>query len=219
MRHPVASLRRFFPALTLAAMLGGRLQPASAQADGSIDRLDPTTRLAVQTVIDSAVALGLPAHPLVSKALEGSAKHAAPTRIVAAVQAIAADLAVARDALGRKAGEETLIAGAGALRAGVTPAYLRQLREARRRPDVAWPLTILADLVSRGVPVDTAAGVVLDLARSGATDASYSALQEQVRQDVSAGVPPGSAATVRAAARPPTVGPPVRPAHPPIPRP
>ena len=219
MRDSAASLRRVFRALTLAAMLGGRPQTASAQADASIDRLDPTTRVAVQTVIDSAVAIGLPAHPLVSKALEGSAKHAAPTRIVAAVRAIAGDLAVARDALGGKAGEETLIAGVGALRAGVTPAYLHQLREARRRPEVAWPLTILADLVSRGVPVDTAAGVVLDLARAGATDASYTALQEQVRQDVSAGVPPGSAATVRAAPLHPVVALPVRPARPAIPRP
>ncbi|HEY3012695.1 MAG TPA: hypothetical protein VGJ36_08120 [Gemmatimonadales bacterium] len=234
-----AYLRRISRAVTWAIALGAAL-PARAQTGASPaptaimqERLDAETAAAVQAVIDSAVADGLPARPLVSKALEGSAKHAAATRIVGAVRLLSADLAVVRDALGGETGEQTLIAGVGALRAGVAPGYLSRLREARPEPEVAWPLTILADLVSRGVPVDTAAGVVLDLARAGASDASYSALQEQVRRDVSVGVPPGTAAAARAAAAatdpsakpsaPPThpapAGAPARPARPNPPRP
>jgi hypothetical protein len=92
------------------------------------------------------------------------------------------------------------VAGVGALRVGAPAAYLRELRETRRASSTTWPLAVLADLVSRGVPVDTAAGVVLGLARAGAADLAYTQLEEQVRQDVSAGIPPGTAAAARAAA-------------------
>jgi len=200
-------LRRLSRVVTLAAFLCGWLQSASAQTEALPDpaaslrdRLDPPTRVAVQAVIDSAAANGLPTRPMVSKALEGSAKGAPAPRILAAVRLLSADLTIARNALGVEADEETLVAGVGALRVGAPAPYLRELRATHRGPSIAWPLAVLADLVSRGVPVDTAAGVILGLARAGAVDAAYTQLEEQVRQDVSAGVPPGTAAAARAAA-------------------
>jgi hypothetical protein len=200
--HP----RRISRVVIFAALLGGWLQSASGQTEALPDpaislrtRLDPTTQVAVQAVIDSAAANGLPTRPLVSKALEGSAKGAPAARILAAVRSLSVDLAVARNALGAEAQEDALVAGVGALRVGAAAAYLRELRETSRVSSIAWPLAVLADLVSRGVPVDTAAGVVLGLARAGAADAAYSQLEDEVRQDVSAGVPPGTSAATRAA--------------------
>jgi hypothetical protein len=227
---PLRSVSRI---VALMAVLGGSLQSLSGQTDASGDlvvslreRLDPDTRAAVLGLIDSAAMNGLPIRPLVSKALEGSAKGATATRIIMAVRTLSADLAVARNALGAEASEETLVAGVGALRAGAPAAYLRELREIRGAPSIIWPLSVLADLVGRGVPVDTAAGVILGLARADASDATYAQLEEQVREEVAAGVPPGAAASRAAAGgrigpiKTPAAGLPRQPARPgTVPRP
>ncbi|MGH7675042.1 MAG: hypothetical protein ACREMV_07200, partial [Gemmatimonadales bacterium] len=65
--------------------------PAGAQ-DPRLGRLDPATQAAVGAVIDSARAVGLPAEPLIDRALEGSTKRAAGDLIVAAVRRLAAQL-------------------------------------------------------------------------------------------------------------------------------
>jgi hypothetical protein len=188
-----AGVARLSRSLALAAFFVIASEDAAAQRSTS-QRLDPQTRFIVQPIIDSAAARGLPTGPLVSKALEGAAKHADRARIVSAVHSLSRDLSVARDALGADADEDGLVAGVAALRAGVSPSYLRQIRATRAAPAVAWPLVVLADLVSRGVPVDTAAHVVLVLARAGAADNAYAGLREQLRQgsevrSVSSGVP------------------------------
>jgi hypothetical protein len=172
--------RAFYP--LLLALLTGAGRTAAAQVN-PWDRLDPATRTALRPMIDSAAASGLPTRPLVTKALEGTAKHADVQRIVAAVRSLSTDLTIARNALGANAAEAALMAGVGALRAGVTDAYLREIRGIRGAPAIAWPLVVLADLVGRGVPVDTAASLVLSLARAGAADRAYAGLQEQLRRE------------------------------------
>jgi hypothetical protein len=57
---------------------------------------------------------------------------------------------------------------------------------------------VLSDLVARGVPVDTAASVIVHLAQGGATDADYTGLERGVARDIGAGAPPGAAAAIRA---------------------
>jgi hypothetical protein len=59
------------------------------------------------------------------------------------------------------------------------------------------PLVVLSDLVTRGVPADTAAAVVLLVAREGMGDDAFLSLQRDVQRDVSGGAPPASAAAVR----------------------
>jgi hypothetical protein len=66
-----------------ALLLAGRTSVVSAQdGSGAVDaatlreRLDPAIRDAVQGIIDSSVAAGVPFHPLAAKALEGAAKRA-----------------------------------------------------------------------------------------------------------------------------------------------
>jgi len=181
------------------------------------DRLDPGTYVTVEATLDSAAAQGVPTRPLVAKALEGAAKQAPGDRIVLAVRSLAADLSGARRALGAEADEASLVAGAAALRAGVSSSYLVQMRDARPGTSLAWPLAVLADLVGHGVPADTAGRILTALARSGANDAAFSAFEQQVVRDVGAGVPAGAAAVARApmgigvGGQPPGGGPPKQP--------
>src|SRR5437016_11608128 len=151
---------------TSTSLLGATLiATAAAAQDQRLDRLDPSVRPLVASVIDSARAAGLPTEPLVQRALEGATKGAPDTLIVGAVRRLAADLGRARAALGAGATPPELEAGAAALRAGAGPAVLAQLRRSRRRT-ITVPLAVLTDLVASGVPVDSAAAAVLALAAS-----------------------------------------------------
>lgn len=149
---------------------------AAAPAARLSGRLDPATAAAVLTVIDSAVAAGLPAGPLVQKALEGTSKRAAPERIVVAVRGLSTDLRAARAALGANASEPELVAGVGALRAGAGAEALARLKVARGTESALLPLAVLSDLVAQGTPVDRAVEVVTALAERRASDAQYRAL-------------------------------------------
>ena len=87
------------------------------------------------------------------------------------------------------------------------PLVDKALEGARKRADgtritravtaLAVPLVVLSDLVTRGVPTDTAAAVVLLVAREGMGDDAFLTLQREVQRDVMGGAPPASAATVR----------------------
>jgi hypothetical protein len=161
-------------------------------------RLDPATQAAVGALVDSARAVGLPTEPIIDKALEGATKHASGERIVVALRNLTADLRTARAALGPKAPDADVIAGATAIRAGAQADLLDHLGRARGGSGLAVPLAVLSDLVARGVPIDTAASVVLNLAQRGASDADFAGLEQGVARDIGAGAPPGVAAAVRA---------------------
>ncbi|HLS48045.1 MAG TPA: hypothetical protein VK012_05960 [Gemmatimonadales bacterium] len=193
--------RRILP-LALVLGLGATGARAQAPADVSLDgRLDPAVASRVRLLVDSAVAGGLPARPLVNKALEGASKGAAGNRIIVAVQSLAADLRSARAALGPGATEPELVAGVGALRAGAGADVLARVKEARGSSSVLLPLAVLTDLVAEGIPVDRAAGVVLELAGRGAGDAQYREIPRAAR--------PGRGGSARPTASPPPhAGPP-----------
>jgi len=167
-----------------------------AVQDPRLERLDPETRSLVASVVDSARAVGLPGEPLIQRALEGVTKGAQGPRIVAAVRRLATDLGTARSALGTRATTPELEAGVAALRAGAGPQVLTQLRDARR-PPLTMALAVLADLVTSGVPVDSASAIVLAFAPT-ARDADLVEFRRAVERDISLGAPPGAAASVRA---------------------
>lgn len=183
--------------ITLLLVLFGVPAALSAQDPRFEGRLDPATRDAVAALVDSARAAGLPTEPIVDKALEGATKHASGERIVAALRNLTADLRTARTALGAQAPDADVVAGATAIRAGAHPDLLDHLEQTRGKSGLAVPLAVLADLVARGVPVDTAASVVLNLARRGADDGDFTSLERGVAQDIGAGASPGVAAAVR----------------------
>jgi hypothetical protein len=186
----------------LALFVATTLYTRSAVAqDPRYERLDPDTRARVMAVIDSARSAGLPTEPLVQRALEGVLKGARGDRIVAAVHRLATDLGGARVALGPSASAAELEAGVAALRAGASPSVLAQLHERRRQP-LTVALAVLADLVARGVPVDSAATAVLALAPT-TRDADLVEFRRAVERDIALGAPPAAATSVRldAAAR------------------
>jgi hypothetical protein len=188
-------VRGRFAAPALLALL----IPVAGLADPRLDaRLDPATAAEVNRLVDAARADGLPTEPLVSKALEGEAKRAPAARIVAAVRAQLAALGDARAALGAASTEAELVAGAGALLAGVPRDSVARLRATRPGKPIVVPLVVLADLVARRVPGAAAAGTVLAVARAGAADADLLRMRERVERDIAGGMSPADAAYARA---------------------
>jgi len=180
---------------TFAALFALTLtSTALAQDPRLVRRLDAQTQTQVAAILDSARAAGLPLEPLVDRALEGASKAASGERITAAVRKLATDLAAARRALGDSDAAE-LEAGASALRAGVKAETLTRLRAARPRQPLTVPLAVMADLVARGVPADTASAYVLTI--SHASDEQLVAFQRSVERDIALGAPPLTAAAVR----------------------
>jgi len=169
------------------------------------DRLDPVTASSVQGLVDSARGAGLPTEPLVQKALEGSTMGASGDRIRAAVAALLGQLGRAREALGADATEAELTAGAGALRAGVSPTSLAELHRLRYRQSLVVPISVLADIVAEGVPAAQATREVFELAREGRPDDEFVALRKRIQNQRRA--QPGSEPLQRPAA-PPAADPP-----------
>jgi hypothetical protein len=145
------------------------------------ERLDPVTATTVQHLVDSAGVSGLPTEPLVQKALEGSTMGASGDRIRSAVQALLGQLARAREALGSRASEAELTAGAGALRAGLPGGSLRELHDIRSGQSLVVPISVLTDMVAEGVPAEQATREVFDLAREGRSDAEFVELRRRVQ--------------------------------------
>ena len=190
-------MRRALGLLALLAALAAAPRAAAAQDPRLAARLDAPTRAAVEAVVDSARAERLPAEPLVQKALEGASRGAQPEVIVRAVRGLAERLRAARAALGERSTEAELVAGAGAVYAGVPAAELARLRRAHPGASAAPPLVALADIVERGVPPETAVQVIRSLAAARVPASAYAALRQAVAQDIRAGASPAAAARTR----------------------
>lgn len=184
-------------AVGLALALAPRAQAQDARLEA---RVDGRTRAQLAPILDSARRAALPLEPLIDKALEGASKGASRPRIVDAVRTLARTLGSARDAIGRGATEPEIVAAADALEAGVRPRVLGVLRVYRTNRPLTVPLAVLADLVARGVPPDTAAEAVLSLARAGAIDAQFVGLRIDVERDIGSGIAPVTAVVMRSEA-------------------
>ena len=141
-----------------------------ARLDG---KLSPTLARAIDAMVDSAREEALPTRPLLLKTLEGVSKGAPEPRIIVVVGEVLASLRASRAALGPTSPEADVAAGAAALRAGVSVPALARLRDTRPPGALVVPLGILTDLVSGGMPPDAAEQRVIDLARTGASDADF----------------------------------------------
>ena len=173
--------------------------PVRAQTAGRLGtQLDPATRVTVQAIADSARKAGLPSDALLNKALEAAGRGADDERIVASVRGLAAELGKARKALGTSSRSAEIAAGADALHSGVAAGDLTRLRQAAGRRPLATPLMVLTDFVERGVPPQTATGLIISLAKAGVRDSAFSTFQRSVIQDIEHGADPATAATTRA---------------------
>lgn len=188
--------------LRLALVVGIALGAGAARVGAQDTRLsviaDDGARARISAVIERARAASLPVEPLVDKALEGARKRAADDRILGAVTSLAARLDTSRVALGSASSEAELVAAAAALQAGVGPVVLTQLRRERAGRSLAVPLVVLSDLVTRGVPHDTASALILLVAHEGLGDETLLAIQRDVQRDVRDGAHPATAAAIRA---------------------
>jgi hypothetical protein len=168
------------------------------------DRLSASTRATVERIIDSARVAGLPTAPLVDKVAEGTLKGATDDRIVRAVQTLARELGVARDALGPSVDVAVLGAAASAVHAGVPATDLRRMARAGGNSEstaLASALVTLVDLVAKQVPVAPATRSIEDLLNRRATDKQFAALRADVGQDILAGRSPEQSLIVRATAQ------------------
>jgi hypothetical protein len=171
--------------------------PVGAQNRDPLSRLDTASRRIVDAMLDSARAQGLPTKQLVSKAQEAVAKHADAAHLLAAVRTVFRDLREARTTLSSKASPDELEAAAAALQAGIPTSALAELQVALRGKPMTVPLVVLADLVTRGVPKETASSAILQLSMVGAGDADLLALSHGVQQDILSGAAPGDALNQR----------------------
>ena len=183
---------------TLAALLLTAAAALAAPVDRRLaDRLDSATAAEVWRIAETARAQGVPHESLVLTALEGASKGASRDRILMAVRERFSALAGAKEALGPGSSPGEIAAGAGALMSGVPRDTLVRLREGRPQGSLLVPLVVLADLVTRRVPIETASSAVLHASRSGARDADLLQLRSRVERDIQKGVSPAAATIAR----------------------
>lgn len=186
------SARLAMPIVFAAALTAG------AQDTRLQSRFDATTYHAVHAIIDSARKVGLPTRPIEDKALEGASAGAPGKVIESAIRVFAVQLGTASSALGRDASIDELRAAVGAIDAGVPPRDLIRIRASAEDRSIATALTVISDVVVRGVPVATATNLVISLLRARVKDAELLDFDRYVRSDISNGADPSTAAAARA---------------------
>lgn len=145
---------------------------ARAQAPDLTARVDAATLEALQPIFEAARRDSLPVRALESKVLEGVAKGVDGARIRGVVAELAQELRRARAGLraslpATALSDAEVVATATAARHGVGPDVVAALWEARPgRGSVEVPVTVLGELVRRGVPVDDAVPLMAHVVRS-----------------------------------------------------
>ena len=171
---------------------------AARAASGQVPQgLDSATAAAIAPIVEQARAEKLPVAPLYAKAREGQVQHVPVAKIEAAVRTLADRMRTANEALAPDASEQELHAAADAIKSGVPPATLREMRKAGGDGSLAVPLGVLTQLIARGVPVERASVEVVSLLQKGAVPKNFIALEESVRQDVLAGRRPDESLDLR----------------------
>lgn len=177
---------------------------ATARLEG---RVPPPVATVVVALADSAVVRGLPAAPLVEKALEGAVKGVPAERIVMAVRVVYGQLDAAAGAL-RSAGVEPVSAdaveaGYFAIAAGLSAGDVAEVaRTAARAYPTATALQVAGTLAALGVPSAETVGLVRATIRARRPLAELVSLPGQLQAQLARGLPPAEAAAglARAAA-------------------
>jgi len=200
--------------LSVAALVAlAAIQPAAGQDAAPVDRLaklDPSSRTAVELMLDSAATLGLPVSYLRSVAYEGIGKHADGRAIVRVVRKHFELLKTAHSTLGTVDSEE-LGAAAAVLGAGARPNQLATFRVQQKAPSRLEAFAVWADLLTRGVPAEDAFSGLSKLWSDGADDATFLRLWKNVQSDILQGLNPGTALQNRIRETPVRASPQVKP--------
>ena len=186
--------------MAISVLLAGAAAPATAQDARLQSRMNADTYHAVRAIIDSAKKAGLPTRPIEDKALEGASVGADSQVIVSAIRVFTVQLGTASSALGREATTDELRAAVGVIDAGVPTRDLIRIHDSAdpSNRSIATALTVINDIVVRGVPVATATNLVISLLRARVKDAELLDFDRAVRSDISHGDDPSTAASARA---------------------
>jgi hypothetical protein len=185
--------------LLAVLLVGSAFRSTEAQDPRLSNRLDAPTRKALFAIVDSARAQGIPVEPLMEKVYQGLAMGADGSRIVVAVRSLTLEMGNAHRVLGAVATTDELKAAASAVHAGVPAVELGKMKkQSGLRRSLTLPFTVLADIVSRGVPVAAATNAIKSLVGAGAKDTDISDFQRNVSVDIEKGAPPAAAAETRA---------------------
>ena len=185
--------------LLAVLLVGSAFRSTEAQDPRLSNRLDAPTRKALSAIVDSARAQGIPVEPLMEKVYQGLAMGADGTRIVVAVRSLTFEMGNAHRVLGAVATTDELKAAASAVLAGVPAVELGKMKkQSGLRRSLTLPFTVLADIVSRGVPVAAATNAIKSLVGAGAKDKDISDFQRNVSVDIEKGAQPAAAAETRA---------------------
>ena len=185
--------------LLTVLLVGSAFRSTEAQDPRLSNRLDAPTRKALSALVDSARAQGIPVEPLMEKVYQGLAMGADGARIVVAVRSLTFEMGNAHRVLGAVATTDELKAAASAVHAGVPAVELGKMKkQSGLRRSLTLPFTVLADIISRGVPVQTAANAIRSLVGAGAKDKDISDFQRNVSVDIEKGAQPAAAAETRA---------------------
>ncbi|HWC72887.1 MAG TPA: hypothetical protein VG454_03045 [Gemmatimonadales bacterium] len=210
------------------AALATTLDAQQTIAERLSGRVSPEIAGLVQDLGGAALQRGLPADPLIQKAIEGNAKGVPEERIAAALRVVVTQLDTTAAAL-RNAGFENpldtveITAGAFAITAGLHGRDITALaRTGRPTPDVIVGLRVAGTLAALGVPPAETVTLVSQTLRAGASPGDLLALPGRVQSEVARGATPAQAAAglARAAAAQARHGPPPdhgHPSHPPAP--
>ncbi|KPK05008.1 MAG: hypothetical protein AMS20_07655 [Gemmatimonas sp. SG8_28] len=150
----------------------------------------------VAQVTADATAQGLPADPLVEKAIEGWAKRVPADRIMAAIQQFRIRLQEARQALSGAGHAEPLgpvvAAAAEAMARGLGQEQVGVVVDAAPTPDAAGRgLKVAAALTAQGIGTDQAVGIVVRAMRRGQADADLLDLPSVANAMRAQGMAPG----------------------------
>ena len=210
MRHSCAV------ALALAAV-----SPAALGAQSLTERLAGRVKPELATLVEAlgtaAIARGLPADPLIQKAIEGSAKGIPIDRIASAVRTVVAQLDTAAGAMhvaGMRDPDTTLVAAGGfAVTAGLSGRHVGAVvhaAEGHERADLLAALRVAGTLTALGVPPKESVGLVSASLAAEQSPSELLALPARVQSEVSRGSTPSQAAAglARAAAAQGRRGPP-----------
>jgi hypothetical protein len=194
---------------TLKLLCGLVLLPALLAAQQSpIDRLRAVLPANVAekviAIVTDATNRGLPGQAIADRAVEAIAKGRSGDQVSAAAQALAADLAGARDALqhaGRNPDVSEIEAAASAKELGVDGAAISALASsAPSGRSLAVPLAVIGALVNRGLPSDGALQAVLDRLTARASDAELVEMPGEAGRLIAAGYRPSDVGRALSAA-------------------
>ena len=169
------------------------------QDPGFPSNLDAVTLAAVQPILEAATRDSLPTGALQSKILEGVTKNVPLGQIGQVVAALADELRSARSALRRgrpplALGDGEVVAAAMAARQGIGFDVVRALLESRPSGgSLEVPVTVLSELVRRGIPVEEAATLMTHVVRTSVPLPLAAQIPGRFDRALGSGAPPGAA--------------------------